>query len=302
MDQADLLYKVQEEVLERLGRVGIAARQAVESILSGQHRSIYRGLSVEFAGHRPYQIGDDPRHLDWMVYARTDRYSVRVYEEETHLRATIVLDCSGSMGYESARVSKLDYGRILAAALGFLMVRQGDSVGLALVDDKVRELHPPHSTMGYLLSLLERLEKTKAGGDTSLSAVLEKLAERLKRRGLVVLITDAFDDPAGIIQSLKHLRHRKQDVRVFQILDPAECEFPFVGMKQFVGLEGEASISFDADRVRGHYRQCLEEHCRLLAEGCCESGIPLQICRTDEDLAISLVKALSGPLTSKRRR
>lgn len=138
----NLLRTIQEEVLERLGRVGVTARHAVESILAGQHRSIRHGLSVEFAGHRPYQIGDDIRHLDWLVWARTDRYNIKVYEEETRLRATLVVDCSGSMAYGSTGIQKLDYARELAACLGFLMARQSDAVGLALVDDHVRELHP----------------------------------------------------------------------------------------------------------------------------------------------------------------
>lgn len=289
---AELLAKIQEEVLERIGRVGIPARHAVESILQGIHRSVHHGLSVEFAGHRPYQPGDDLRHLDWLVYARTDRYNVRVYEEETHLRATIVLDCSGSMAYGKAGSTKLDYARMLAGSLGFLMLRQSDAVGLALVDDTIREFHPPGSTMGHLLNLLNRLEQTPAGGETSLADVLDSMAERLSRRGLVVLISDTFDDPERLAQALQHLRHRRQDVRVFQVIDPQEESFPFKGMHEFIGMEQEPRMRLDGDRVRSHYQSMIEEHRARLAEGCHAAGVNLVTMRTNEDLALSLVKAL----------
>jgi uncharacterized protein (DUF58 family) len=289
-----LFYRVQEEVLERLGRVGVAARNAVESILSGQHRSVHRGLSVEFAGHRPYIPGDDLRHLDWLVYARTDRYNVRIYEEETRLRATLVVDCSGSMGYGAAGRTKLDYARVLAGALGFLMLRQGDAVGLALVDHQVRELLPPGATMGHFLNVLERLEKTPAGGETSLAEVLDDLASRLHRRGLVVLISDTFDDVGKLVLALQHLRYRKQDVRVFQVVDPREESFPFRGMHEFVGMEHEPRLKLDGDRVRAFYRETLGEHRERLAAGCHASSVALESCRTDEDLAMVLIRALVG--------
>ncbi len=296
-----LLYKVQEEVLERLGRVGVAARQAVESILSGQHRSVHRGLSVEFAGHRPYIPGDDLRHLDWLVYARTDRYDVRVYEEETRLRATLVVDCSGSMGYGPAGRSKLDYARVLAGALGYLMLRQGDAVGLALVDHEVREFVPPGATMGHFLNILERLENTPAGGETSLADVLEDLAGRVKRRGLVVLITDGLDDVDRLVLALQHLRYQRQDLRVFQVCDASEESFPFSGMHEFIGMEDEPRMKLDGDRVRAFYQETLEDHREKLAAGCHASSVALENCRTDEDLSMVLIRALVGGTTGLRR-
>jgi uncharacterized protein (DUF58 family) len=282
---------VQAEVLERLGRVGVAARQAVESMLSGQHRSLHRGLSVEFAGHRPYLPGDDLRHLDWQVWARSDRYDVRVYEEETRLRATLVVDASGSMAY-GARGGKLAWARMLAAALGFIMVRQGDAVGLAVCDTTIRELLPPAATMGHLLTLLGRLEEHRAGGETSLAVVLDDLAERLQRRGLVVLISDCLDDPQRLLRAWQHLRFRKQDVRVFQVLDPDEETFPFAGTCAFRGLEQERELRLDADRVRRNYRQALASHRAELAAGCHATGTVFEACRSDEDLAMALVRAL----------
>jgi uncharacterized protein (DUF58 family) len=284
---------VQPEVLARLGNLSLTARQAVESILSGQHRSVHHGLSVEFADHREYQPGDDLRHLDWLVLARSDRYQIRRYEEETRLRATIALDSSGSMGYGPAGGTKMEFARSLAAALGYLMVRQNDSVGLATFDTEVREFLPPGSTMAHYLNLLDAMSRTKPGAETRLSPVLDALAGRLKRRGLVLLITDAFDDTEALVQSLKLLRYRKQEVRLFQILDPREVNFPFTGMIEFVGLENEPRLKFDSDRIRAHYRRQFEEHQSRLKSGCHACGVQLEVCQTNEDLFSVLGRALA---------
>jgi uncharacterized protein (DUF58 family) len=280
-----------DEALRKLAHVSITARQAVESILTGAHRSVRRGLSVEFAGHREYLPGDDLRYLDWFVYARTDRFDIRQYEEETKLRATLILDASGSMGYRSASVSKLDYARSLAAAIGFLMVHQSDTVGLAVCDTDVRAEMPPGSTMATYLNLLEVLGQTTARGETSLAAVLHKLAAGMKRRGLVILLTDAFDDPERLLLALHLLRHRKQEVRLFQILDPAEETFPFRGTTEFLGLEHEPRLRLDADRIRERYVGVFSAHQRRIAEGCSAIGVGREVCRTNEDLAGALVRA-----------
>lgn len=283
-----------DEVLRKLALVSITARQAVESILAGSHRSVRRGLSVEFAGHREYVPGDDLRYLDWFVYARTDRFDIRQYEEETKLRATLVLDASGSMGYASGSGSKLDFARSLAAAIGFLLVRQTDTVALAVCDTEVRAELPPGGTMGTYLNLLEVLEQTQPGGETSLGAVLHKLAPGLTRRGLVVLLTDAFDDPERLRLALHLLRHRKQEVRLLQILDPAEETFPFRGMSEFVGLEREPRLRLDADRIRERYLAVFGQHQRQLASTCDALGIGRELCRSNEDLAGVLLRAFHG--------
>jgi uncharacterized protein (DUF58 family) len=283
-----------DEVLRKLALVSITARQAVESILAGAHRSVRRGLSIEFAGHREYVPGDDLRYLDWFVYARTDRFDIRQYEEETKLRATLVLDASGSMGYASAGAAKLDFARTLAAAIGFLLVRQTDAVGLAVCDTDIRAEVPPGGTMGTYLQLLEVLEQTRPGGETSLAAVLTKLSPRLTRRGLVILITDAFDDPEQLRLALHLLRHRKQEVRLLQILDPAEETFPFHGLSEFIGLEHEPRLRLDADRIRERYLAAFAAHQRQLAAACESVGIGQEICRVGEDLAGVLLRAFVG--------
>ena len=288
-----LLEKVHQEVIERLGNLSVTARQAVESVLAGQHRSVRRGLSIEFAGHRQYQPGDDLRHLDWLVYARSDRYDIRQYEEETKLRATLVLDTSGSMGYGSTRQTKLAYAQALTAALGFLMIRQGDAVGLVACDTAIRHFIPPASTMAHLLNVLATLEQTAPGNETSLAPVLDEIAGRLSRRGLVILITDTFDDPQALLRSIQFLRHRKQEVRLFQILDPQERTFPFQGMIEFVGLEHEPRLKLDGDRVREHYRQVFQAHQQRLHSGCHACGVRMETCWTQEELFTVLIRALA---------
>ena len=287
-----LLQKVQQEVIERLGNLSITAREAVESVLAGQHRSVRRGLSVEFAGHREYQPGDDLRHLDWLVWARSDRYDIRQYEEETKLRAAIVLDTSGSMGYASGAQTKLEYARALAAALGFLMIRQSDAVGLVTCDTAIREFLPPGSTMAHFLNVLAALEKVQPGGETSLATVMDEIAERFTRRGLVILISDAFDDPEAFLKSIQHLRHRKQEVRLFQILDSEEQSFPFRGMIEFIGLEREPTLKLDGDRVRAHYQEVFAQHQGRLRSGCHAAGVQLETCSTNQELFTVLIRAL----------
>ncbi len=290
-----LLHSVQQEVIERLGNLSVTARQAVESVLAGQHRSVRRGLSVEFAGHREYQPGDDLRHLDWLVYARSDRYDIRQYEEETKLRATIILDASGSMAYGSGKHSKLEYAQALTAALGFLMIRQSDAVGLVTCDNAVRGFIPPGSTMPHFLNVLGALEKTQPGKETSLAPVLNDIAARLTRRGLVVLVTDAFDDLDAFLRAIQYLRYRKQEVRLFQVLDPHERTFPFQGMVEFIGLENEPRLKLDGDRVRQYYQRVFGEHQKRLNSGCHACGVQLETCWTDEELSTVLIRALASP-------
>ena len=290
-----------EAVLSRLGRVGVAARHAVESLLAGQHRSRRRGLSVEFAGHRPYQFGDDPRHLDWQVWARTDRLDIRLYEEETRLRATLVVDASGSMAYGPAGRTKLDRARLLAAGLACLMIAQRDAVGLALIDDGVRRHLPPMATMAGLLHLLDALAEAPASGGTGVAAAVAALAPRLTRRGLVILISDGLDDPDAVADALRLLRHRRQDVRVLLLADPDEESFPFQGMIEAVALEREPRLRVDADRIRPAYREALAAHRAALAERCHAAGAPLTPMRTDEDPAAALIRALAGATAAERR-
>lgn len=288
-------------VLERLGRISVAARQAVESVLAGSHRSVRRGLSVEFAGHRPYQLGDDLRRLDWQVWARTDRFDIRLFEEETRLRCTLVLDASGSMGYRGeARRPKLDHARTIAAALAFLLVRAGDAAGLALADGSLRESIQPGSTMGHLLQLLERLEAAPAEGPTDLARVLVRLAAELPPRGVVFVITDGCEEPGALGAALRLLRARRQDVRLLLIEDPDENAFPFSGGVEFLGLESEPRLKIDADRVRSLYCAAVAEHRTALVGACRGAGVQIERLGTGGDSALQILHILAAATAKSR--
>lgn len=288
-------------VLERLGRVSVAARQAVESVLAGSHRSVRRGLSVEFAGHRPYQPGDDLRRLDWQVWARTDRFDVRLFEEETRLRCTLVVDASGSMAYRGeGRRPKLDHARTIAAALAFLLVRAGDAAGLAIADGGLRERVPAGSTMGHLLRLLERLEDAPAEGPTDLARVLVRLAAELPPRGVVFAITDGCEEPGALGAALRLLRARRQDVRLLLIEDPDESSFPFSGGVEFHGLESEPRLRLDADRVRSLYREAIASHRAAIVAACRGAGVQIERVSTDGDPALQLLGILAAATAGSR--
>ena len=227
------------------------------------------------------------------MYARSDRYDVKVFEEETRLNATLVVDYSGSMGYGSTGQSKLDYARMLAASLAFLMVRQGDAVGLVTCDTGVRQQFPVGATMGHLVSLLAELEEQPVGGETSLGTILESLPGRLNRRSLVILISDCLDHAQPLSRALQALRFAGHDVRIFQVLDPAEQHFAFDGSFEFIGMEGEAPLRLDASRIRKLYQETLNAHREELSAGCHRAGVAFTAASTDEDLAMLLVRALT---------
>ena len=214
--------------LSRIRRLNLFARQVVEGFCTGLHQSPHKGISVEFKQHRPYTHGDEIRRIDWKVFARSDRHYIREYEEETNLRCTLIVDASGSMGYEGTTGQvKFDYAKRLAACLAYLMMGQGDSAGLVTFDDKVRSFIPDRQKTSHLQVLIETLENTKLGAETELSPVVKSLVPRLRRRGLVVLISDCFGDVSSLVKSLAQLRHRGHEVLIFQIWDRDELDFPF---------------------------------------------------------------------------
>ncbi len=221
----DAPYKYLDPLaLSRLKNLSLAAKHVVEGFFAGLHKSPHKGFSIEFAEHREYTPGMDPRHVDWRVLGRRDKLYVKQYEEETSLRCYLLLDKSASMGYKSdgAPPSKLEYASFLAATLAYLAAFQHDAAGLVAFDGGVRDQIPARQGPGHLRVLMEKLEQTQAGAETSLSKVFHELAESLKRRALVVVLSDLFDNPAEMVAALKHFRHKKHEVVVFQILDPAE--------------------------------------------------------------------------------
>jgi uncharacterized protein (DUF58 family) len=247
-------------VLASLGRLDIVARTVVEGFLAGLHKSPYRGLSQEFAEHRPYIAGDEMRRVDWRVFARTDRLYVKESEEETNAPVRLLLDVSGSLSYAPRKARKLDYARYLTAALAYLATRQGDRVGLVCFDEKVRASVPARGGgQRHLQTILLALERLEAGGQTRVGPVLLSQAAQWKRRGLIVLVSDLYDAPEEVVESVARVRRARHDVVVFHLLDRAEKFLEERGTHEFRDLETNETLLADAGRVRRAYVARMDE-------------------------------------------
>jgi uncharacterized protein (DUF58 family) len=271
----------------------------VEGYVAGLHKSPYHGFSVEFAEHREYVAGDDVRHVDWKVWSKTDKYYLKQYEEETNLLLYLLLDTSESMSYASGQnLSKLRYAQIVAASLSYMVLQQQDSVGLATFDDAVRRFVKPAGQPSHLKELLHVLDATPARSKSDMGQVFHDVAERYRKRGVVVILSDMFDDVPRILSGLKHFRHRRHEVIVFHVLDPAEVEFPFRDTTLFKGLEGMPEILTEPHALRRAYRAEVAAFLEELRKGCRMINIDYVPLRTDEPLDI----ALSGYLAVRANR
>jgi uncharacterized protein (DUF58 family) len=281
------------EQVRQMAGMQLIARTVVEGFVTGLHRSPHHGFSTEFSDHRQYVPGDELRHLDWLALARTDRYFVKRYEQETNLRCYVLLDCSASMAYGSGGISKFEYGCYLAATLAYLMVRQQDSVGLVLFDEAIRRNLPPRSTATHLNTLLEELERTTPGRQTGVSRTIHDVAGSIRRRALVVLISDLYDDPAEVRRALQHFRHRRHEVIVFHVLDPFELDFPFTKLVGFEDMETGEQIQIDPKQVRQTYQEEIGAFLADLRRTCSESRIEYVLADTRTPFERMLVKYLS---------
>lgn len=254
-----------------LRRLEWQARKRKQGTLTGRHRSPDKGASVEFAEHREYAPGDDPRNLDWRVMAKGDRNVIRQYLEETNLRATLAVDLSGSMSYQggSSQLSKLDYAKQLAAALAYLYIKQGDGAGLVTFDGEVRSFLGSGSRPSQVRRILEELDHSEAGKDTKLGAVLHQVAERIPRRGLVILMSDLLDDPDQLVEALHHFDHRQHELVVFHLLAEEELTFPFKKFQRFRDLEGvEEMLRIDPQAVRAAYLERMRAFIHRIEKTC----------------------------------
>ncbi len=292
---ATLTDILQAEDITSLQHLQLFARTVVEGFTTGLHASPHKGFSVEFRQHRQYVQGDEIRRLDWKIFGRTDRFYIREYDEETNLRATIVLDASGSMAYRGTKgVSKFDYARKLAASLAYLLMSQQDAAGLITFDSKLRDFVPNRTRITHLHNLLDVMVKTEPGKDTALAPVLESLAMRLKRRGLVILISDLFDDPAALLRAVGVLRKKGHEILVFQLWDRDELEFPFGNWSRFENLENiEDHLLLDPAVIRHRYMEVLKKFRAELSEGLLKHQIDLVPIATDEPHSEALRKYLA---------
>lgn len=261
--------------LELASRLELVARHAVEGFLSGLHPSPYFGSSVEYADHRPYSVGDEVRTIDWKLLAKTDKHYVKLYEEQTNTRCTIVLDISRSMAFRGGRaaMTKLEYGMHLAAALGYMMLHQHDAVGLALFDDEVRSYLPPRATARHYRQMLQTMQQATTGRDTRLGDALHHLAGRLPKRGILILISDLLDDPQAIVKGLAHFRHQRSEVIVFHLLDPDEREFPYDKPTRFRDIEGSGQLVTHPRAVKEAYLKRLDAFLDNIRRACMERKI-----------------------------
>ncbi len=284
------------EILSAVSRLELHAREVMEGVISGMHQSPYHGFSVEFAQHREYTPGDEIRTIDWKVVARSDRYYVKEFEEETNLKAYLLLDTSESMRYQGVKrkYSKYDFACLIASAFAALLVQQRDAVGLGLFNDGVQKIIPPRGTASHYTQLLEEMVTAQSAPKTGLGATFHHMAEELKRRGFVVILSDLFGDAREVLEGIRHFRYRKHEVLVLHVLDPDEINFPFDDLTKFEGLELEPEILVDPRGIRQEYLSQFNAFCQELEKGCAEMQVDLMRMTTDASPTDLLSRYLAG--------
>jgi len=279
-------------IIARLGTIDLKARTIVEGFLTGLHRSPFKGFSVEFAEYRQYLPGDDLATLDWKVYARSDRHFVKKYEEETNLTCHLLIDVSASMGYASGPITKLQYASYLTGALAYLMHRQRDAFGLIAFDDSISALLPASARSGHLRTVLLALERLEMGTRTNVAKPLHDLAAAVRKRGMVVLVSDLLDDPVSVLDGLKHFRYRGTDVIVFHILDPYELKFPFEHAARFRDMETQEEVMAVPGSVRADYLERMQARIAFYRRELGLAGIDYCQLETSQPLELGLMAYL----------
>jgi uncharacterized protein (DUF58 family) len=282
------------KTLSKIRRLDLKARLIVEGFISGLHRSPYHGFSVEFAEHREYVPGDDIKHIDWKVWGRSDRYYIKQYEEETNLRCHVVLDTSESMRYGSdKRVTKYDYACYVAASLAYLILHQQDAVGMVMFDQDIHKYLPPTSTGIQLKQVLHEMSVCQPREKTNIGMIFHNLAERVTKKGLIIIVSDFFDSVDNILFGLRHLRHKKHEILAFHILDQYELTFPFESMTLFEGLEGYPELLADPRALKKAYLAELDEFLNALKKGCRNNGVDYVQLHTGVPLDVALTRYLA---------
>ena len=280
-------------VVKKIDNLSLRAKLVVEGFIIGLHKSPYHGFSIEFSEHRPYGFGDEIRHIDWKLLAKTDKLYIKQFEEETNLKTYIILDKSSSMNYGSNNnMLKFDYAKTLSASLAYLMIKQQDAVGLATFDEEIIDYIPPKSKIGHLNYLLNVLHSSKVKGDTKISPILHSLAESIKKRGLIILISDLLDDPNEVINGLRHFRHKGHEVIIFHVLDDNEINFNFNGATNFIDSEDGANIKTDPRHIKKEYMRAISEFCGVYKKECSQNNIDYIKINTSNTLEKSLIDYL----------
>lgn len=288
------------QVLARLANLPLFSRRPMQGNVSGRHASPHRGSSVEFAEYRKYVPGDDLRRLDWRVYGRSDRFFVKEFEADTNLRCCFILDTSGSMAFGSTGDTKIQYARKLAASLGYLAVQQGDAVGLSCVAREVVRSLPPTRNPAHLRTFFDMLEQAVPEGVTQLAAVLHEIAETIRQRALIIILSDLFVEPELLRSCFQHLRFRKHDVAVFHLLDPLELSFDFRRPTRFLDMEGGPSIFAEPNEIADRYHRARESYEKALRQVVLESAVDYHRISMTEDYEQVLTRFLVG--RARRRK
>jgi uncharacterized protein (DUF58 family) len=280
------------ETIARISRLDLRARQAVEGFITGMHKSPFFGHSVEFVQHRDYTAGDDIRHLDWKVWSKTDKYYIKQYEAETNLRSTLVVDVSNSMHYGRGPLNKYEYGCTIAACLGYMLLRQQDSVGMITFDEEVRQVVPARSQNTHIDALVNAMHVSRPRDKTNIEKILHRVAETAPARGMIVIISDLLVEREPLFRGLEMLRHNRHDVLVFHVMDDDELKFPFAGTTRFEGMEEMIHLLCDPRALRDGYLEALEEYLVEVRRGCARQGIDYMLIPTGEYLDAALAKFL----------
>jgi len=279
--------------LSRLANMKLIARTVVEGFVSGLHQSPYHGFSVEFSEYREYTPGDDLKHFDWRAFARCDKQYIKQYQEETNLRATILLDCSRSMAYSSNGISKFTYACYLAASLAYLMIRQQDSVGMVIFDDKIRHRIPAKSTAAHLRDMLVVLENTETSSRTGIAPTLHAMAEGIKKRGLVIIVSDLLEEQSEVLRGIKHFRHNRHEVLIFHVVDNAELRFPFGGLTTFRDMETGEKLMIEPQFFREEYIRQVEGFIKQYKRECAEGFVDYVLADTSKPFDLLLANYLA---------
>ncbi len=287
---------LQPDVIARAEALGLKARSIVEGLRVGDHKSPYRGFSVEFVQHREYVPGDDIRHIDWKSYGRSERYTIKQYEQETNFTAHILLDASNSMLYGTGETNKLEFAKVLTVALSFLVVHQRDMVGLNIFDDGWRQRLPVSGQMGHIQTILYTLEDLQPRSKTSIAPLLHDLANQTRRRGLVFLISDCFDDVDKLMDGVQHLRFKGHEVVVFHVMHPDEIELPLDGLVKFIGLEELAFRLTRPQLIRPAYQRVVQKYLKDLQDGLERNRCDYALLNTGRPLRESLTEYLARRL------
>ena len=288
--------------LAKISRLELVAKQFMDGYVQGLHRSPHLGFALDFAQHRQYTPGDDIKRLDWRVFAKADRFYIKQYEVSTTLQAHIVLDASGSMAYrgQSDAMSKFRYAQFVGACLSYLVLRQQDSAGLVTFDNQIRQMLPPRTAPSHLLRLIRAIDETKAEKESALAPILHEVAERLKHRGLVIILSDCIDKAAEVVEALHHLRHKKHEVMLLQIMADDELTFPFRKWSLFESLErDDFRMKLDPALVRARYLENLSKHQQILKDGTSKLAIQHILLNTSHPFDEALVTYLAQRMGKK---